>query len=95
MINEMKNQVVVVTTRYRGTYVGTLKSFNRKTEQVVLTDARMVIHWGTMHGYQQLAAEGPTDKTKYASKSPMAWIPGVTSVDLCTEVATASWKAAK
>jgi small nuclear ribonucleoprotein (snRNP)-like protein len=95
MISEMKNKLVVVTTKYRGTYVGTLhKSFPSK-EQLVLKNARMIIYWGTTRGYQELAVDGPTATSKLAAEAPMAWVCGVTSVDLCSEKAVEAWAKVK
>jgi uncharacterized protein (DUF2252 family) len=91
MTEEMKNQLVVVTTKYRGTYVGVLKKHALAREQAVLADARMVIYWGTTRGYQQLAASGPTPTTKLADKAPLVWICGVTSIDVCSPAAAEAW----
>ena len=45
------------------TFVGRM-SLNGNSEWITIHDARCVIYWGTTKHLAQLAADGPTDKTR-------------------------------
>lgn len=82
-----KDVAVLVTTKYKGTFVGRVKEFWPKEEEIVLTNSKMVIRWGTTDGVSQLANSGVTERTKLAAKSAEAWICGVTHVEVMSESA--------
>lgn len=84
-------QKVLVTTEYRGVYVGDLKEHDKAGRSCVLTNARMCIHWGTDKGVDQLADDGPMHGGKYASKAREIWIPGLTSLVVCSDAAALAW----
>lgn len=59
----------------------------------MLEDARMCIYWGTTDGVDQLAATGPTDKSKIGAQVPLVRLFGLTSIALATADAEAAWAA--
>jgi hypothetical protein len=61
---------VIVTTERRGVFYGALKSYDEKARVAVLENAAMAIYWGTTNGLLQLAATGPTDKSKISARAP-------------------------
>jgi hypothetical protein len=65
-----KLKPVIVTTERRGVFFGLLKSYDEKARVAILTDARMAIYWGTTDGLLQLAATGPTSKSKISARAP-------------------------
>lgn len=63
---ERKPQVIVTTER-RGVFYGTLESYDEDKRVAVLSNAVMAIYWGTTKGLFELAATGPTDKSRISS----------------------------
>lgn len=63
---------VLITTERWGVFVGHLNSYDKDRRAAVLTDSRMVLHWGTTGGVLQLAATGPTGTSKVSPKVPDA-----------------------
>lgn len=84
-------KVVIVTTSFRGCYFGTLLEHGEDDSTCRLTDARMVIRYGTTEGADQLAATGPTGSSKLGAWAPVVWLCGLTSVVECTPAAAAVW----
>lgn len=91
----MEQRKVIITTKYRGTYYGTLVAHNEERESCVLENARMAIRWGTTEGVDQLAVTGPTRDSKLGALAPKVWIPGLTHIADCTPEAVAAWEKAK
>lgn len=91
MAKKSAERTVLVTTQYRGVYVGTLEAHDTAARDCVLTNARMVIRWGTTNGVDQLAKTGPTRESKLGDVAPKVWLPGLTSVVDCTPEAVAAW----
>jgi len=60
---------VIVTTERRGVFYGALKSYNEKARVAILENAAMAIYWGTTNGLLELAATGPTSKSKISNKA--------------------------
>ena len=87
------NRQVIITTSFRGVYMGTLVEHDGNT--CILENARMVIRWGTTDGVDQLASTGPTDNSKLGSVAKRVWLCGLTSVVDCTDAATAAWESRK
>jgi hypothetical protein len=85
----MKNKHVIITTSFRGVYYGRLVW--RRDNSCMLADARMVIYWGTTDGVDQLAATGPTEKSKLGAQVPLVRLFGITSIALVTEAAEGAW----
>lgn len=86
---KLRNRNVIITTSFRGVYYGRLTWL--RGNECVLEDARMVIRWGTSNGVDQLAATGPTDRSKLGAKVPSVRLFGLTSIALATEDAEAAW----
>jgi hypothetical protein len=63
-------RMVIITTERRGVFVGRLASYDDAARVAQIEDARMIIYWGTTDGLFQLAATGPTPKTKPSAKVP-------------------------
>jgi hypothetical protein len=80
---------VVITTSFRGVYYGTLTE--RHGDQCLLSDARMVIYWGTTDGVDELAAKGPTPKSKLGAIVGSVLLFGLTSVAEVSGDAEAVW----
>lgn len=81
---------VLVTTEFRGVFVGVLSSeqdLNSRT--VTLKAARMVIYWGTTEGLFELCERGPTHKSKISS---YADIPALHQVTGVFDIAPAAWE---
>ena len=87
----MQKRQVIITTEYRGVYYGTLVEQTERT--CILEGARMVIRWGTTEGVDQLAATGPTEKSKLGAVAARVWLCGITSVVDCTPEAEKAWAA--
>ena len=83
---------VIVTTSHRGVFFG--YADDTRGDQVVLTDARMAIRWGTTGGILQLAQTGPTKLSKIGSPAPRIELRSITAVIDVTTEAEAAWKAA-
>lgn len=75
----MTKRYVLVTTKHRGVFVGTLK-IDRAPESVTLTDVRMAIRWGTTDGLLELTETGPTHATKMSKTAPTATLYDITGV---------------
>lgn len=89
----MQDRHVIITTQYRGVYFGQLVEQNGR--ECILANARMAIRWGTTRGVDELAATGPTERSKLGATAPKVWLCGITSVVDCTDAATEAWHAAK
>lgn len=92
-MKDLHDKNVIITTSYRGVYYGRLVW--KRGQECLLADARMVIYWGTSDGVDQLAATGPTDRTKVGAKVPCVRLFGLTSIAQATGDAEAAWAARK
>lgn len=81
---------VLVTTEYRGVFAGELK--DQKEREIVLTNARCAIYWGTKTGFLELASKGPNSKSRIGSVAGEIKLYGVTSVTTCTPEAEKAWR---
>jgi hypothetical protein len=89
MGKQFRDKKVIITTSFRGVYYGRLVWL--RANACMLADARMVIYWGTANGVDQLAATGPTDKSKIGAQVPLVRLYGLTSIALVTGDAEAAW----
>ena len=82
---------VVVTTKHRGVFFGTLES--RDETEVVLTDVRVCVYWskGTK-GFVGLAVTGPMQGSRVSLAAPRMDVLDVTAVLYCSEAAIAQWE---
>ncbi len=86
-----KNRMVVVRTSHHCTYVGDLMEVDGDT--CVLANARIVIYWGTTAGIDQLAATGPTAKTKAGAKVGAVKLFGLVQISDASTEGAAAWEA--
>jgi len=84
---------VLVTTSHRGVFCGLAERSEFEATTMTLTEARMAIRWGTTEGLFELAATGPTGKSKISAKVPELILQDVTSVSVLTESARKAWDA--
>ena len=82
---------VLICTEHRGVFFGYAE--DTTGVDIFLRNCRMAIRWGTTNGVQQLAATGPTDKSKVGSACD-AEIRKVTAVFEVTSEAAEKWLAA-
>ena len=79
---------VLVTTDFRGVFVGYLKDESQAPQKITLRDARMVISWSG-GGLLRVASDGPKDGDKYTPAVPSCDLWKITSIMDCTEEAAA------
>ncbi len=93
--NDLKQtgHLVIITTSFRGVYFGRLLSRSENT--CLLGDARMCIYWGTTEGVDELAATGPTAKSKIGARVRRVRLFGLTSIADVSPEAAAKWEALK
>jgi hypothetical protein len=88
-MHNIRDKHVIITTSFRGVYYGRLVW--KRGSECLLADARMCIYWGTTDGVDQLAATGPTPKSKIGAQVPLVRLFGLTSISLVTPEAEATW----
>ncbi len=82
---------VVVTTKYRGVFFGTLES--KDGTEVCLTDARNCVHWSSKtKGFVGLAATGPLEGSRVGPAAPKIELVDVTAVLWCSDAAVKRWE---
>ena len=85
---------VVVTTdsEKRGVFGGVMESSDGNGN-VVLSDARMCVHWSRdVRGVPGLASGGPTDGCRISPAAPRMELSGVICVIDCTDDARKAWE---
>ena len=86
---------VLVTTAHRGVFFGFLSSDqSRESKIVTLMRARCAIYFGTTNGFMELAATGPTSKSRIGAEAPKITLQDVTSVTEVSAEATDKWTSA-
>lgn len=89
--NSNTGRPVLVTTKHRGVFFGYTE--DPSTAQVVtLKRARCAIYFGTTGGVFQLAATGPTPKSRIGSRAPEITLQDVTSVSAVAPEAVQAWE---
>ena len=84
---------VVVTTKHRGVFFGTLRAGEGTT--IKLYGAQMAIYWSpAMRGVFGLASIGPDADCRIGGPVPSLMLHDVTAVARCTPDAAARWRAA-
>ena len=86
-----EQKFVLVTTEYRGVFVGFLESQDSRT--VVLTRAKCAIRWNTDGGFLELAKKGPNDGSRIGSEAERITLYSVTSIADVTDEAREKWLA--
>lgn len=88
-----QRRAVIVTTEHRGVFFGLMEDPSPNATEATLEDVAMVIYFGTTEGLGQLAATGPTDKTKLSARVPKWHLRKITSVLETSDVAASSFVA--
>lgn len=92
MATAKKTKPVLVTTSHRGVFAGLAPATQDLTaETVVLDDCRMAIYWGTTKGVFELAATGPTSKSRISAPADRVGLRAVTAIADITPEAWAKW----
>ena len=82
---------ILVTTQHRGVFYGLVSDDQKLTDRTMrLVDAKMAIYWGTTRGVAELAATGPTSKSRIGSPATIT-VHDITAVWECTPAAVDSW----
>ena len=82
---------ILVTTKHRGVFAGLVPNDqDMDARTMALEEARMAIYWGTTGGVAQLAATGPTGKSKIGAA---ANIPALHDITAVWDIAEEAWKA--
>ena len=82
-----EEKAVLVTTEYRGVFVGRLACIERDARRVTLTDCRNVIYWAGVKGFLGIAAYGPEGESRLGAVAPRVELSGTTSVTDMTDEA--------
>lgn len=89
-----ENPKVVVTTKHRGVFYGTL--IEKNGTDCVLADARVCIYWSKeTRGFVGLAATGPADGSRVSPSAPRMEIVDVTAILHCSADAIDKWEQGK
>ena len=87
-----ENRMVMVTTEYRGVFMGELVEENGT--KCTLKNAQMCVHWSSdAHGVFGLATKGPGDGCRIGPPVPQLTLRKVTSVCDVTPEAVERWRA--
>jgi hypothetical protein len=82
---------VVVTTKHRGVFFGTLES--REGTECVLSDARVCVYWSQKtRGFVGLAATGPLTGSRVSPAAPRMEIVDITAILHCSDEAVKQWE---
>ena len=88
----MSGKKVVVTTKHRGVFFGTM--VERNGTNCVLGDARVVVYWSReTKGFIGLASAGPLGDSRVSGATPRLELFDVTAILDCTPEATERWEA--
>lgn len=92
MEKAVKQVPVVVTTKHRGVFFGTVDEAKLKNKSLTLARCRNAIYWvSKVNGFLGLASDGPNKDCRIGAEAPEVLLHDVTSVSLCTETAAAAW----
>jgi hypothetical protein len=89
-----ESRPVIICTEYRGVFYGLTTETDSDiltSQRVHLIDGRMAIYWGTERGVMELAATGPTRKSKISAKADVS-LGKVTAVFQVSPEAQAVWE---
>lgn len=90
----MIGKMCVVTTQWRGVFVGVVESRSEDGDEVTLADAQLCVSWSSsVRGWIGLAATGPDESCRVSTVAPRVTLRGVTSVAECTAQASDAWRA--
>lgn len=89
----MSNKPALVTTEFRGVFMGYIKDDSKLPAEITLINARNCIYWSAdCGGFLGLAATGPTKDCKIGKKVPEITLFKITSVTPVEEKAAAKWE---
>ncbi len=92
MAKAAKERPVIVCTENRGVFFG-YTTADVGDAIIILRSARMAIYFGTTRGVMELAATGPTSKSKISARADLE-VRKVTCVLAVTPDAVAKWESA-
>jgi hypothetical protein len=85
---------VLVTTEYRGVFLGYADPSELSSDTITLTDARNCIYWPSEQGgFMGLASEGPAKGARIGARADIS-LRKITAVASVTDIAVAKWKSA-
>ena len=86
---------VLVTTEFRGVFMGFIKNDKKLPEEITLTDARNCIYWASsIGGFLGLASKGPDSQCKIGSQIKEITLYKITSITPVEDEAVKKWKTA-
>ena len=86
---------VLVTTEFRGVFMGFIKNDKKTPEEITLTDCRNCIYWSSsIGGFLGLASKGPNSDCRIGSLIKEITLYKITSVTPVEEKAIEAWKKA-
>ena len=81
----------IVTTSHRGVFYGQVPDNSIPSQKTIkVVDAKMAIYWGTTKGLSQLAATGPTDKSRISAPATVT-LTDITAIFDVTDEAAKAW----
>ncbi len=87
----MKGKYVLVTTKFRGVFMGKLKSENGDT--AVLDECQNCIYWSKdVGGFLGLSTKGPSRSCRIGPPAKNVKLFGITSMNEVSDAAKKSWK---
>ncbi len=93
MTTDVSGQKVVVTTKHRGVFFGTMKE--RDGNIITLSAARNCLYWSSeTKGFLGLAATGPLDGSRVGPAVDSLELMDVTSITPCSADAITEWEKA-
>jgi hypothetical protein len=88
----MKDKFVLVTTKEKGVFAGTLKEHDKENETCILKNAKMCVYWNeSIKGVLGLANTGPNDECRITPNVLTLYLNGITSITECSENAKIQW----
>ena len=86
---------VLVTTEFRGVFMGFVKNDKKAPEEITLTDCRNCIYWASsIGGFLGLASNGPNSECKIGAQIKEITLYKITSITPVEEKAVQAWKIA-
>ncbi len=89
-------KAILVTTKHGGVFFGNVEDGqDMNALSMGLKGARCAIYWGTTGGVAELAATGPTSKSRIGAQADIAVLHDITGVWNVADAAAAKWNASK
>ena len=86
-------KAVLVTTEFRGVFLGKIKKDSKLPAEITLTGVRNCIYWASdCGGFLGLASDGPTQSCRIGKLVPEVTLYKITSVTPVTDKAVAAWE---